>query len=93
MGWSGRYPPILWRRGGRLRAPLAKQHTVMADFFQTGAIATLLIAYCRQAEDTLRFYAADAALNGLIYPRHEEEMAVSMFVRCRSRIRRRLFPA
>ena len=84
---------ILWRRGGRLRAPLAKQHTIMADFFQTGAIATLLSAYCRQAEDTRRFYPADVALNGLVYPRHEEEMAVSMFVRCRSRIRRRLFPA
>lgn len=40
-----------------------------------------IATYGRQAEDTLRFYATDAALNGLIYPRHEEEMAVSMFVR------------
>ncbi|MBM3855822.1 MAG: glycosyl transferase [Verrucomicrobia bacterium] len=46
-----------------------------------GLFDTLLSAYSRQAEDTLRFYAADAALNGLVYPRHEEEMAVSMFVR------------
>jgi glucosyl-3-phosphoglycerate synthase len=38
-------------------------------------------AYMRQAEDTLRFYAADAALNGLDYPRHEEETAVATFVR------------
>jgi glucosyl-3-phosphoglycerate synthase len=37
-------------------------------------------AYMRQAEDTLRFYAADAALNGLKYPRHEEETAVTTFV-------------
>jgi glucosyl-3-phosphoglycerate synthase len=35
----------------------------------------------RQAEDTLRFYAADSALNGLKYPRHEEENAVATFVR------------
>jgi glucosyl-3-phosphoglycerate synthase len=46
-----------------------------------GLFDTLLIAYSRQAEDTLRFYAADAAANGLIYLRHEEETAVSMFVR------------
>jgi glucosyl-3-phosphoglycerate synthase len=46
-----------------------------------GLFDTLLSAYSRQAEDSLRFYAADAALNGLTYPRHEEETAVSMFVR------------
>ena len=46
-----------------------------------GLFDTLLSAYSRQAEDTLRFYAADAALNGLSYARHEEEMTVSMFVR------------
>jgi glucosyl-3-phosphoglycerate synthase len=46
-----------------------------------GLFDTLLGAYSRQAEDTLRFYATDAAINGLIYPRHEEETAVSMFVR------------
>ena len=34
-----------------------------------------------QAEDTLRFYAADAVLNGLRYPRHDEESAVATFVR------------
>lgn len=45
-----------------------------------GLFDTLLSAYMRQAEDTLRFYAADAAVNGLSYPRHEEERAVSTFV-------------
>ncbi|MDO8538888.1 MAG: hypothetical protein Q7S40_00495 [Opitutaceae bacterium] len=47
----------------------------------TGVFDTLMSAYMRQAEDTLRFYAADAALNGLRYPRHEEETAVATFVR------------
>lgn len=42
---------------------------------------TLLSAYSRQAEDTLRFYNADSIVNGLRYPRHEEEGAVSTFVR------------
>lgn len=47
----------------------------------TGVFDTLLSAYMRQAEDTLRFSTADAALNGLKYPRHEEETAVTTFVR------------
>jgi glucosyl-3-phosphoglycerate synthase len=46
-----------------------------------GLFDTLLSTYLRQAEDTLRFYAADAAMNGLDFPRHEEEMAVNTFVR------------
>ena len=47
----------------------------------SGTFSTLLSSYIRQAEDTLRFYAADAALNGLKYPRHDEETAVTTFVR------------
>lgn len=46
-----------------------------------GLFATVLSAYMRHAEDTLRFYAADSVINGLKYPRHEEETAVSTFVR------------
>ncbi|MGA4644677.1 glycosyl transferase [Limisphaera sp. 4302-co] len=47
----------------------------------TGLFDSLLACYSRQAEDTLRFYAADAAINGLYYARHEEESAVATFVR------------
>lgn len=46
-----------------------------------GLFDTLMRTYMRQAEDTLRFYNADALLNGLKYPRHEEETAVATFVR------------
>src|ERR1051325_3252524 len=46
-----------------------------------GLFDTLVSAYTRQAEDTLRFYAAEAAINGLKYPRHDEETAVTTFVR------------
>lgn len=46
-----------------------------------GLFDTLLSTYMRQAEDTLMFYASDAAINGLRYPRHEEEGAVDMFAR------------
>jgi glucosyl-3-phosphoglycerate synthase len=47
----------------------------------SGLFDTLLSTYLRQAEDTLRFYGADAAINGLTFPRHEEEKAVTTFVR------------
>ena len=46
-----------------------------------GIFDTLLSAYVRKAEDTMRFYGADAEINGLKYDRHEEELAVATFVR------------
>jgi glucosyl-3-phosphoglycerate synthase len=58
-------------------------HRIAAEGIKldVGVFDTLLSAYMRQAEDTLRFYAADAVVNGLDFPRHEEERAVTMFVR------------
>ena len=47
----------------------------------SGLFDTLLSAYMRKAEDTARYYAADAAINGLDHDRHEEESAVTTFVR------------
>lgn len=47
----------------------------------TGLFDTLLSAYVRRGEDTLRHYAADAAINGLSFDRHEEEVAMGTFVR------------
>jgi glucosyl-3-phosphoglycerate synthase len=46
-----------------------------------GIFDTLLSAYMRKAQDTMRYYAADAMINGLRYDRHEEELAVSTFAR------------
>jgi glucosyl-3-phosphoglycerate synthase len=47
----------------------------------SGLFDTLLSAYLRKAEDTIRFYHADAAINGLAFDRHQEELAVATFVR------------
>lgn len=47
----------------------------------SGPFDTLLSTYLQQAEDTPRFYAADAAINGLFYSRHKEEKAVATFAR------------
>jgi len=46
-----------------------------------GLFDTLLSAYVRRAEDTVRHYGADAAINGLVFDRHEEEVAVTTFAR------------
>ncbi len=42
---------------------------------------TLLAAYQRHAAEALRLYSADALINSLEYPRHDEELAVATFVR------------
>ncbi|MGA0111775.1 MAG: glycosyl transferase [Chthoniobacterales bacterium] len=47
----------------------------------SGLFDTLLSAYLRKAEDTIRFYHADAEINGLAFDRHPEELAVATFVR------------
>jgi glucosyl-3-phosphoglycerate synthase len=47
----------------------------------SGLFDPLLSAYKRKAEDTCRYYAADAAINGLTYDSREEKMAVATFVR------------
>jgi glucosyl-3-phosphoglycerate synthase len=44
-----------------------------------GALKSLLAAYVRTAEDTVRRYNADAAINGLKFDRHAEEIAVAAF--------------
>jgi glucosyl-3-phosphoglycerate synthase len=47
----------------------------------SGLFDTLLSTYLRLAEDTIRFYHADAEINGLDFDRHQEELAVATFVR------------
>lgn len=46
-----------------------------------GLFDTLMSAYMAKSEDSVRFYAADAAINCLKYDRHEEELAVATFLR------------
>ncbi len=58
-------------------------HTLSAEgvSFDTGNMRTLLTRYVRMAEDTITRYHADAMINGLIFDRHEEEIAVETFAR------------
>jgi glucosyl-3-phosphoglycerate synthase len=49
--------------------------------FDAGFLNTLMIAYVRMAQDAVARYSDDAALNGLCFHRHEEELAVETFSR------------
>lgn len=47
--------------------------------FDAGFLNTLIAAYVRTAQDAIARYSDDAALNGLYFDRHEEEVAVETF--------------
>ncbi len=49
--------------------------------FSAGFLNTLTAAYVRTAQDAIACYSDDAALNGLHFDRHEEEVAVETFSR------------
>ena len=49
--------------------------------FDAGFLNTLTAAYRRTAQDAIASYNDDAALNGLVFDRHEEERAVETFSR------------
>jgi glucosyl-3-phosphoglycerate synthase len=47
--------------------------------FTDGVFRTLMVQYIRMAQDTINRYHADAAINGLVFDRHEEESTVLAF--------------
>ena len=49
--------------------------------FSDGYFKSLSVAYLRQAEDAMKKYEADAAINGLEFDRHEEARAIDAFTR------------
>jgi glucosyl-3-phosphoglycerate synthase len=49
--------------------------------FDAGFLNTLIATYVRTAQDAVARYCDDAALNGLVFDRHEEEVAVETFSR------------
>jgi glucosyl-3-phosphoglycerate synthase len=49
--------------------------------FSAGFLNTLISAYVRTAQDDIARYSHDAALNGLTFDRHEEEVVVETFSR------------
>jgi len=44
-----------------------------------GALKSLIASYQRRAEDAINSYYAVAKMNGLFFPRHDEEVAVATF--------------
>lgn len=49
--------------------------------FGAGFYATLRVTYLRIAQDTVKVYNDDAAINGLTFDRHAESAAIEMFAR------------
>ena len=49
--------------------------------FDAGFLNTLIAAYVRMAQDGIARYSDDSALNGLLFDRHAEELAVETFSR------------
>jgi glucosyl-3-phosphoglycerate synthase len=47
--------------------------------FEAGFLNTMIAAYVRTAQDTIARYSDDAKLNGLLFDRHAEEVAVETF--------------
>jgi glucosyl-3-phosphoglycerate synthase len=47
--------------------------------FSDGLFKTLIATYVRTAQDMLKRYEDDAAINGLFFDRHEESLAVETF--------------
>jgi glucosyl-3-phosphoglycerate synthase len=47
--------------------------------FSDGFLKTLLATYVNTAQDLLKRYEDDAAVNGLFFDRHEESLAVETF--------------
>ena len=56
---------------------LASEGVVFSD----GFFKTLVSAYVRTAQDMLKRYEDDAAINGLIFDRHQESLAVETFTK------------
>lgn len=54
---------------------LANEGVVLSE----GVLRTLQVHYLRMAQDTLKRYEDDAAINGLIFDRHAESAAVDAF--------------
>jgi glucosyl-3-phosphoglycerate synthase len=49
--------------------------------FSEGFFNTLIATYLRTAQDTIKVYNDDAAINSLLFDRHEEALAVETFVK------------
>ena len=54
---------------------LASEGVIFSDSF----FKTLMTTYARTAQDMLKRYEDDASVNGLLFDRHEESLAVEIF--------------
>ncbi len=69
----------LHRMVGDIGSSLIRNLASYGVEFDAGFLNTLSAAYVRMAQDAVARYSDDAALNGLAFDRHEEEVAVEAF--------------
>lgn len=69
----------LHRMVGDIGAALIRNLASYGVEFDAGFLNTLTAAYVRMAQDAVARYHDDAALNGIPFDRHEEELAVETF--------------
>jgi glucosyl-3-phosphoglycerate synthase len=69
----------LHRMVGDIGASLIRNLASYGVEFDAGFLNTLTAAYVRMAQDAVARYHDDAALNGIPFDRHEEELAVETF--------------
>ena len=71
----------LGRMVGDIAASLIRNLASYGVEFDSGFLNTLTAAYVRMAQDAVARYSDLAALNGIHFDRHEEELAVELFSR------------
>ncbi len=69
----------LHRMARDIGASLVRNLASYGVSFDAGFLNSLRAAYVRMAQDAIASYHADALLNGLLFDRHEEELAVETF--------------
>jgi glucosyl-3-phosphoglycerate synthase len=69
----------LHRMVGDIAGSLIRNLASYGVEFDAGFLNTMMTAYVRTAQDAIARYGDDAALNGLHFDRHEEELAVEIF--------------
>lgn len=71
----------LHRMAGDIAKHLLRTLAAADVVLSEGALKSLLASYQRRAEDAVGSFYAVAKVNGLTFPRHEEEMAVATFAK------------
>lgn len=69
----------LMRMSTEIAKMLFRSLAIEGTLLSKGFFNTLMVVYLRAAQDAIKRYSDDAAINGLVYDRHEEELSAEAF--------------